>query len=273
MEDRRSEIAVVQGELAGQGARSRLPLVPGGACAGIRKAVVALAAGLCLAGAVHASGVPTVDVAAITQAVMQYSQMLEQYATLGQQLATQGDIKSIAAQALGYKGLDRAITTDSSSMFSAEVESAINAIRSSGYGGLTPRAKSIYNEMGLGVNCGDTDDGTNIQKTCIRSAALLAQKIAAYEEAREVGVQNQKLIEQSLKGIQNSTDMKGAAEAQAAIQKLTASFQSQVQRFQVFKERIELEQQVAAVAEKSAQREYTSSMGALFKNSKYGKGN
>jgi len=219
-----------------------------------------------------ASGVPTVDVAAISQAVLEYSQLLEQYKRLGEQLATQQGIRDLAAQAVGYKGLDRSITTEMTSLFSAEAESSIAAIRIGGYSGLTARGKAVYADMGLGARCEALTAGSKLQDACIRRAALLAQRIAAYEDARDVGVANQQEIERALRGIQSSTDLKGAAEAQAAIQKLSASFSGQVERFRIYSERIAQEEKVAELAEQQAEMDYSLGWSRAFKASRYGKG-
>jgi hypothetical protein len=220
----------------------------------------------------HASGVPTVDVAAISQAVLEYSQLLEQYKRLGEQLSTQQGIRDLAAQAVGYKGLDRSITTEMAPLFSAEAESAIAAIRTGGYAGLTARGRSVYAGMGLGARCEALAAGTRLQDACIRRAALLAQRIAAYEEARDTGVANQREIERALRGIQSSTDLKGAAEAQAAIQKLSASFAGQVERFRIYSERIAQEEKVAELSEQQAEMDYSLGWSRAFKAARQGKG-
>ena len=219
-----------------------------------------------------AGGVPTVDVAAISQAVLEYSQLLEQYKRLGEQLATQQGIRDLAAQAVGYKGLDRSITTEMTSLFSAEAESAIAAIRIGGYSGLTARGRAVYGEMGLGARCEALTAGSRLQDACIRRAALLAQRIAVYEDARGVGAANQQEIERALRGIQSSTDLKGAAEAQAAIQKLSASFAGQVERFRIYSERIAQEEKVAELSEQQAELDYALGWSRAFKATRYGNG-
>ena len=238
-------------------------------CTGLRLAALALGLSAALA---RGGGVPVIDAAAIAQAVLEYTQLIEQYKRLGEQLSTQQGIREIAARATGYKGLDRAITTEMSPLFTAEADAAVNAIRLGGYGGLTARGRQVYNGMGLGVRCEGLTAGSRLQDACIRRAALLAQRIASYEEAREAGQANQREIEQALRAVQSSTDLKGAAEAQAAIQKLTASLAGQAERFRIHSARISGEERVAEILQQQAEQEYALGWSRAFQATRYGGG-
>ena len=212
-------------------------------------AVVALAlvAGLTTSPA-RASGVPVVDLAAITQMITEYTQLLKQYDQL---VSTHNMVNSSFTRA--YNQFDRTMTgvtgygvknstSDMLNLLPEALDETLDLIRSSGANALPGPARSLYREFALGDACDRVS--AYAQASCYRRAALNAMKLYSYQEGQNTAMRRRSAIQQMLDSINSTTTAKEAADMQQRIAQEQASLQNEQIRYQLLKAKFDEEERL-----------------------------
>lgn len=185
----------------------------------LKRGLVVLGAALMIqAGGLQASGIPTVDAAAIAQMVQQLMQLQQMYAQLQQQYQTAVNTLNnfTGSRGLGMLYYDLNLRQ----FIPSNYRSVMANIVSMGKGGLTEKGREVYESMNLQVNCADKKG--EALASCEKKQANFAQTQAFLKEAEEKVQQRQNNVESLLQEINNTTDAKAIADLQARIQAETA---------------------------------------------------
>ncbi|MGH1472659.1 MAG: P-type DNA transfer protein VirB5 [Cellvibrionaceae bacterium] len=190
------------------------------------------------------AGIPVIDVASLVQSVMnifawvqQANDMYQQIQSAAQEIQMmqqqaqqmQDDFNSMTGSRLLGMILNDPNLQD---YIPVDMSTVYNDVYNSGYGGLTPGAKTIRDSSMI-YNCnGESSDFRGI---CETSLNLNAQTMAMTEEAFDTAVQRGSQIESLMQEINNTTDPKEIAELNSRINAenvMIANEQNKVQLWQ-----------------------------------------
>ena len=195
-----------------------------------------------------ASGVPVVDLAAITQMLVEFQQMLKDYDQMVKQYDMVNDRFNRAydqfnSNMTGVTGYGKANSTSALLDFLPEVlDETLDLIRSKGANALPPGAQQLYREFGLGNAC---DRATAIsQARCYRRAALNAMKMYSYAQGEQTARTRRSVIQNMLDSINNTMTPKQAADMQQRMLQEQASLQNEQMRMQVLRWKFEEEEKL-----------------------------
>lgn len=214
----------------------------------LRKAVSAVKAGL--AGAAVsamlitspstalATGVPTVDVAAIAQAVQQLLLMVQQYeqlvAQLNQLKAHYEQLKETHRNFTGNRSFGTFQVMLSQYAFVArDIEKSLDRLETLGETALDTEAKLFYEREKLGEKCRKIRDPEK-KKNCEYQAVLTAFRYSTYDVSYRNSLGHLENIKSLYDRINETVDAKGIAELQARIQNENNALQTEQMRLDAF---------------------------------------
>ena len=171
---------------------------------------IALSAGLCSGTSALASGIPTVDAAAIAQMVQQLTQMQQMYSNMVQQYNT---AVNTLQNFTGTRG----------SLIPTSARSRLNGIMN-GTSSLSSLGRDIFNRLKLGDACSNLDG--EVKQNCLKAREFEAEQQAVLEEAANTANQRLQNIESLMSRINTATDAKSIADLSARIQAEQVALQS-----------------------------------------------
>ena len=180
-----------------------------------RKFVISLAfcLSLGLGSQVFASGIPTVDVSAITQAVLQLQQLQQAYQTQLQQYNTAvNQLKNFTGNR-GFGTLKYDLNLRN--LIPQDVQSRLNSILS-GTGTLSNLGKQFFEKFELGRACEQLEGEP--KEYCLRSQNYKAETAAALQQGQNTVAQRLQNIESLMSKINEAEDAKAIADLSARIQ-------------------------------------------------------
>lgn len=212
----------------------------------VKKFLLLLASTLMIqSGTVNASGIPTVDVAAIAQMVQQLMQLQQMYSQLQQQYNTAVNTLNnfTGSRGLGMIQYDLNLRQ----FIPSNYRSVLASIATSGKGALSDKGRQLYDSLNLQANC--VDKKGEALAICEKRQANFAQTQAFLQEAEEKVQQRLTKVEGLMQEINNTTDAKAIADLQARIQAETAllDVSKQVaayQRDQLYGQALKQDQQI-----------------------------
>lgn len=220
-------------------------------------AAVAAALGVSLPfGTANATGVPTVDVAAITQMLQQYMVLLNQLDQLESTVSQLEQTKSfMEATTTGMRAFAQANSTLALLDFMpADVANTLSSLRSGGLGGLSAQTRNLMNSLGAAERCAQSSNAA--RQACLRRYALTAMEISSYMAGQQVVLQRRNAITGMLSSIRSTVDPKGIADMQARIQQESASIQNEMARLEMVDKQIQAERKAAEEDERYASRRF-----------------
>ena len=180
-----------------------------------RKFVISLAfcLSLGLGSQVFASGIPTVDVSAITQAVLQLQQLQQAYQTQLQQYNTAvNQLKNFTGNR-GFGTLKYDLNLRN--LIPQDVQSRLNSILR-GTGTLSNLGKQFFEKFELGKACEQLEGEP--KEYCLRSQNYKAETAAALQQGQNTVAQRLQNIESLMSKINEAEDAKAIADLSARIQ-------------------------------------------------------
>lgn len=209
-------------------------------CAAAAASVMLAVGTLSLPAPVPASGIPVVDLAAITQMITEFQQMLKDYDQLVKQY---DELKTLNTNLTGITGYGRANSTESYLSFLPDaLDETLSLIRSRGANALPPGAQQLYREFALGNACERASAIS--QARCYRRAALNAMKMYSYSQGEKTARSRQGVIQNMLDSINKTTTPKQAADMQQRLLQEQASLQNEQMRMEVLRWKFEEEEKL-----------------------------
>jgi len=139
---------------------------------------VMLSAGVCSGTSALASGIPTVDAAAIAQMVQQLTQMQQMYSNMVQQYNT---AVNTLQNFTGTRGLGLVdYNLNLRSLIPTSARSRLNGIMN-GTSSLSSLGRDIFNRLKLGDACSNLDG--EVKQNCLKAREFEAEQQAVLEEA------------------------------------------------------------------------------------------
>lgn len=182
---------------------------------------IALSAGLCSGTSALASGIPTVDAAAIAQMVQQLTQMQQMYSNMVQQYNT---AVNTLQNFTGTRGLGLVdYNLNLRSLIPTSARSRLNGIMNS-TSSLSSLGRDIFNRLKLGDACSNLDG--EVKQNCLKAREFEAEQQAVLEEAANTANQRLQNIESLMSRINTATDAKSIADLSARIQAEQVALQS-----------------------------------------------
>ena len=188
-----------------------------------RKLLPALGACLVfLTGNAHCAGIPTVDAAAVTQAVLTLEQLRREYDQLVRTYENQ--VRHFNA-VTGIRDISRWINGGKfTELLPENLKTSIQNLGRCGANAMTPEVRSLYNKFAMGDRCARYT--TRFKETCYAKAAVdatrLYSSVAGAEAARSIAEELKQKAEQ---GFAKADDLKGGAELIAANQQYKANLE------------------------------------------------
>lgn len=171
---------------------------------------------------VFATGIPTVDAAAIAQIVNQIKEAQKQYE---QMILEYEQFKQMNTNLSGISGNGNIFNEDAINDLFPDYEKAIDNVISNGVGGLNGDAKSIYDSKDLGYKCKTLS--TTAKDLCEKDSALTAVMEASYKKSLETIERRRENINKLLDQAQNAKSQKDIADLQVRVQGEVAFLQAQ----------------------------------------------
>ena len=163
----------------------------------------------------RASGVPTVDLTAAANFLLQMQQLAQQYETLKSSYSTQASMLSTMSGNRGYGKLHH--NTSLMQMLSDDYRTQFQNVVQSGYSAMSSGAKAIYTSQGFDEMCASISDSERLSE-CRNEAAVNAEFQYLLRTAQSNNSQILDEITELMSEINSSDDAKGIAELQAQIQ-------------------------------------------------------
>lgn len=194
-----------------------------------------------------ATGVPTVDVAAIAQAIQQVLMLQQQYDQLIRHL---NQLERTHENFTGDRGFGGILSDIRQYDFvTRQVANDVDNIRNRGYAALSGEAQTIYNQSKAGVRCVSL---TGARRTrCEREVALAAYRRATWRQSQRSSQEHMKNINQLRNLIASAKDAKGIAEVQARISHEQNALATQTARLDAIEREFEAERRMAELEHKS----------------------
>ena len=182
---------------------------------------IALSAGMYFGTSALASGIPTVDAAAIAQMVQQLTQMQQMYSNMVQQYNT---AVNTLQNFTGTRGLGLVdYNLNLRSLIPTSARSRLNGIMN-GTSSLSSLGRDIFNRLKLGDACSNLDG--EVKQNCLKAREFEAEQQAVLEEAANTANQRLQNIESLMSRINTATDAKSIADLSARIQAEQVALQS-----------------------------------------------
>lgn len=221
----------------------------------VKKVLVALSAFLVIQSqALQASGIPTVDAAAIAQMVLELQELQKAYQMYTQQLDS---LKSTYNNFTGSRGLGMLNYDSQLRQFMPDnFQSQMQSVLQNGVSAMSSKAKDIYTSMKLGEYCDSL--GESQRTLCQKEQASFAEYQANILMAKDRALQRLSTIETLMNEINHATDMKSISDLQARIDSEVASLKAAeyVSRTQ----QAAMERQMQKAMQIEAQKEIANSM-------------
>ena len=180
---------------------------------------IALSAGMYFGTSALASGIPTVDAAAIAQMVL--TQMQQMYSNMVQQYNT---AVNTLQNFTGTRGLGLVdYNLNLRSLIPTSARSRLNGIMN-GTSSLSSLGRDIFNRLKLGDACSNLDG--EVKQNCLKAREFEAEQQAVLEEAANTANQRLQNIESLMSRINTATDAKSIADLSARIQAEQVALQS-----------------------------------------------
>lgn len=162
---------------------------------------IALSAGMYSGTSALASGIPTVDAAAIAQMVQQLTQMQQMYSNMVQQYNT---AVNTLQNFTGTRGLGLVdYNLNLRSLIPTSARSRLNGIMN-GTSSLSSLGRDIFNRLKLGDACSNLDG--EVKQNCLRAREFEAEQQAVLEEAANTANQRLQNIESLMSRINTATE-------------------------------------------------------------------
>lgn len=228
-------------------------------------AVIALGS-LGLAEPARASGIPVVDLAAITQMITEFQQMLKEYDQLVRQYnMIEGKFdraydattwsRTAAEDSDRSDMFSRVATSRYLNMLPEALDETIVAIRTNGASVLPAGAQQLYREFGLGDACERAS--SLAQARCYRRAALNALKLYSYSQGESTALKRRSAIQEMLSSIGETKTPKQAADLQQRMIQEQVSLQNERIRMEILRTKFDQE-------EKLLEMEHQANLDRLF---------
>lgn len=181
---------------------------------------IALSAGMYFGTSALASGIPTVDAAAIAQMVQQLTQMQQMYSNMEQYNTAVNTLQNFT----GTRGLGLVdYNLNLRSLIPTSARSRLNGIMN-GTSSLSSLGRDIFNRLKLGDACSNLDG--EVKQNCLKAREFEAEQQAVLEEAANTANQRLQNIESLMSRINTATDAKSIADLSARIQAEQVALQS-----------------------------------------------
>lgn len=189
----------------------------------MRKSLLVGAAGLVFAAAVHSSGIPVLDGAALTQALQSYMQLQQQYQMLTSQY---NQLQQTYGALTGDRGMSSLLWNPTiRSLMPTDMSVMINQIQNLGPSALTGTARTWYDQNNLGRSCQGLR--TAAQDPCYKEQAYYAYMHSQYAEGAQRVEQRSKNIESLMKKISTAQDPKAIQDLSVRVQAENASLNAE----------------------------------------------
>lgn len=205
----------------------------------------------------QASGIPTLDAAAISQAVTQFEQLVKEYQMLQQQYETlqqqYNQLKTITNKLSGISSIDELLRFDWEQLsmfpeFYDNVWDYSTTVMESG-------AQQIYNLRNFAAKCEGIDD--TLKENC--------EQISAYTASAEYQfVTAQKKLKERMGTINSLIDEIGECETAKEIADLTARINSEAAYLQLADMQVEISRKTLEAAIDGARRTHAALVGKAF---------
>lgn len=162
-----------------------------------------------------ASGIPTVDLSAIAQAVEQLQQLRLLYSQaqsqFNQAVSTYNNF--VGTRGMGLLHYDQTLRQFLPSNFESQIRSVMNG----GFASLSSEGKSVWNSLNLGKNCLN-EPNTQEKARCEKEQAVFAEKKAQLKKGQETVNKRLENVEKLMQQINSAQDAKAIADLSARIQ-------------------------------------------------------
>lgn len=159
------------------------------------------------------SGIPTIDVSAISQIVIQIQEMQKQYE---QMMKDYEEFKQMNENLTGISGNATIFNEDTLNDLFPQFKFEIQGVVDEGISALEGTAREIYEHNQLGEKC--KDFSPNQKDVCEKQAALLALCQASYQTSLEIIDQRRSNINKLLNKAVSATTQKEISDLQVRIQ-------------------------------------------------------
>lgn len=195
---------------------------------------------------VKATGVPTVDVAAIAQAIQQVLMLQQQYDQLIRHL---NQLEKTHENFTGNRNFGEFLSDMRQYDFvTRQIANDFDNIRNRGYAALTGEARAIYNQSTAGVRC--VSLVSEMRERCEREVAMVAYRKATWRQSQRASMEHMQNIKQLQTLISSATDSKGIAEVQARIANEQNALATQAARLDAINREFEAEKAMAELEHK-----------------------
>lgn len=226
-----------------------------------RLAAIALSAAVPLASFAptsQAQGIPVIDVANLVQTIMQVLNDVTEIANQVEQIrALQSQLESIN----GMRNLGNVFDSDAlKNYIPANAFNLVNAVNTSGYGGLAGTAKTLRDAQ-MVYNCLDRAGSARI--TCQASLAQPYQQKGLLQDAMKAASGRLDQIKSLMNQINSTGDQKAVLEIQARIGAENAMLQHEMSQVQMLTGMADSEERVARSRDRERQAEMLNRTGKI----------
>jgi type IV secretion system protein VirB5 len=210
------------------------------------------------AGASQAQGIPVIDIANLIQTIQQ---VMNDITKIDNQLQQIGQLQSQLASMNGSRMLGT--ISDSPLLRNyvpANAYTLVNAVGTSGYGGLTPTAKSLR-DAGLLYNC--TDLSGSARTNCQATLAQPYQQKGLLQDAMSAASGRLSQINALMRQIDSTSDQKAALEIQARIGAENALLAHEMSQVQMLQGIADSEERIARSRDRERQYEMLNRSGKI----------
>lgn len=212
------------------------------------------------------AGIPVIDVASLTQAIMDAATMIEQLAQLEAQLSTMKDTYDNAKKQYdaikGARNLGDILNNKAlQNYIPKDAQKVLSDIQSGGYKSLTGSAKALRNAVKL-YDCADIADEVS-RTRCDVEINKPYQYMAYFDEGLKPSSERADQINSLMERAGGTTDAKEIAEVQARIMGETALLQHELSQVNLMRGLAEADARVAESRAKETQRARAARTGTL----------
>lgn len=203
-----------------------------------------------------ASGIPTVDVAAIAQMIQQLLIMMQQYEQLVNQLeqlkTNYRQLQDTHNNFTGNRGFGGFQTDLAQYAFVArDIDRTLDRIDRFGASALDATSAALYQKHGMGDACANMRT-SSLRASCERKAALRAFQMATWGTSYSSSLSHIDTIGNLYDRITQTTDAKGIMEVQARIQNEQNALQTEQARLDALEKMMLAQTRVEEVREQAA---------------------
>lgn len=211
------------------------------------------------------AGIPVIDVASLTQAIMDAATMIEQLAQLEAQLSTMKDTYDQAKKQYdaikGARNLGAVLNNPAlQNYIPKDARQILASVQSGGYQGLSGSAKSLRDANKV-FNCENLDGSQ--RTTCEADLGKPYQYLAFFQDAAAAGSNRADQINQLMDRAGSTQDAKEIAEIQARIGAEGALLQHELTQANLMRGMVEAEARVAESRGRELQRARAARTGKM----------